>query len=107
ANATALPTLGQPAFIGAWSALRWVLLGLVRLGERTRAATLYPYFQELERMVCVVDAGGLTETYAGIAAAAGERWDAAERHFERALRAANEMPHVPEQADVRYWHAWM
>jgi len=107
ANAKALPTLGQPAFIGAWSALRWVLLGLVRLGERTRAATLYPYFQELERMGFVVDAGGLTETYAGIAAAAGERWDAAERHFERALRAANEMPHVPEQADVRYWHAWM
>jgi len=107
ANATALPTLGRPAFLGAWSALRWVLVGLIRLGVRTRAAGLYPHFLELERMGFVGGFGGLTETAAGIAAAAGERWDDAEEHFERALRAANEMPHVPEQADIRYWHAWM
>ena len=58
-------------------------------------------------MGVVGDYAGLTETGAGIAASADERWEDAERHFERALRAANEIPHVPEQADTRYWHAWM
>jgi len=107
AHATALPTLGRPAFIGAWGALYSVLVGLVRLGERARAAALYPHFRELERMGFVGGLGELTETSAGIAAAAGERWEDAERHFERALCVANDMPHVPQQADIRYWHAWM
>ena len=84
-----------------------MLLGLVRLGERARAAALYPYFEEAKRIGVVGDAAGLTETGAAIAAAAGEHWDDAERHFEQALQAANEIPHVPEQADIRYWHAWM
>jgi hypothetical protein len=107
ANARALPALGQPAFVGAWSSLRAVIVGLVRLGERARAAGFYPLVLEMASHGHTCEAAGLTESTAGIAAAAGEQWDAAERHFERALIAAYELPHVPEQADVRYWHAWM
>jgi tetratricopeptide (TPR) repeat protein len=107
ANAGALPVPGQPAFIGAWDALRWVLVGLVRLGERARAAALYPLFLEMGQMGIVGDIGGLTEVGAGIAAAAGARWEDAEFHFESGSRIADEHPHVAEQADVRYWHAWM
>jgi tetratricopeptide (TPR) repeat protein len=109
ANAAALPAPGQPAFVGAWNALGAVLVGLVRLGERTRAAALYPHCLERVGMGFVSGAlfGGLAETVAGIAAASGERWEDAERHFNVALRVANEMPHVPAQADTRYWHAWM
>ena len=34
-------------------------------------------------------------------------WRDAEAHFERARAQAEEIPHRPEQADIRRWHAWM
>jgi len=107
AHAGALPVPGQPAFASAWTAPRLVLEGLLRLGDRARAAALYPLFLEMEQMGIVGDIRGITEVGAGIAAAAGARWEDAECHFESGLRLANEHPHVAEQADVRYWHAWM
>jgi hypothetical protein len=50
---------------------------------------------------------GLVQTTAGIAAAAGQRWDLAEKHFETALKQAHELPHVIEQPEVRRWYARM
>jgi tetratricopeptide (TPR) repeat protein len=47
------------------------------------------------------------ETLAAIAAAAGRQWDAAETHYETALRLADEMPFVSEQAEARYGYARM
>jgi hypothetical protein len=102
-----VPLPGKSAFIGAIVALPLWIQGLVRLGERSRAAALYPVCVELPKSGYVADSSGLPDTSAGIAAAAGERWSLAEEHFERALRMADELPHVPEQADARYWYSWM
>ena len=44
---------------------------------------------------------------AGIAAAAGKRWDTAETHYQAALGLADRMPFVSEQAESRYWYARM
>ena len=53
------------------------------------------------------DASHLLDTVAGIAAAAGSRWDVAEAHYQTALRLADQMPFVSEQAEARYWYARM
>lgn len=44
---------------------------------------------------------------AGIAAAAGEQWEAAEDHFGTALRQAEELPHYLEQAETRRFYSQM
>lgn len=80
------------------------------LGEHDRAAELYPLVPELLQTGTVITSGsglGLVEKTAGIAAAAGERWAAAEAHFERALKQAEAIPHRIDQADARRWWAWM
>ena len=51
--------------------------------------------------------GLMTQTVAGIAAAAGEQWGKAVEHFETSLRQAHEFPHKLEQPQVRYWYARM
>jgi tetratricopeptide (TPR) repeat protein len=98
---------GKPARIGAIVGLPLVIQGLVQLGELMRAAEMYPVCVELPKLGLVADYTGLPDTSAGIAAAAGGHWALAEEHFERALRLAHQVPHVPEQADARYWYAWM
>ena len=47
-----------------------------------------------------MDVSHLLETVAGIAAAAGQQWDAAEAHYQTALRLADEMPFISEQAEA-------
>jgi tetratricopeptide (TPR) repeat protein len=54
-----------------------------------------------------MDVSHLLEIVAGIAAAAGQQWDAAEAHYQTALRLADEMPFISEQAEARYWYARM
>ncbi|TDI41755.1 MAG: hypothetical protein E2P02_14230 [Acidobacteria bacterium] len=49
----------------------------------------------------------MPETAAGIAAACGRYWDAAEAHFRIALRYAREFPHKLEEPQIRYWYAKM
>jgi hypothetical protein len=39
--------------------------------------------------------------------AAGRQWAAAETHYQTALRQADEIPFVSEQAEARYWYARM
>ncbi len=50
--------------------------------------------------VVTMDVSHLLETVAGIAAAAGQQWDAAEAHYQTALRLADEMPFISEQAEA-------
>jgi DNA-binding CsgD family transcriptional regulator len=49
----------------------------------------------------------LLHAVAGLAAAAGERWDAAEDHFRRGLDLAEALPHRLDQADIRRLYALM
>lgn len=45
--------------------------------------------------------------WGGIAAAAGEEWNVAERHFTNAFDLATALPHVPGQGEVHRWRPWM
>ena len=100
------PELNGP---GPWQALFKAVEGLALLGERDRAAELYPLTLEAiaTDTVLTMDASHLLQTVAGIAAAAGRRWDEAQNHFEAALRLADEIPFRSEQAEARYWYARM
>jgi DNA-binding SARP family transcriptional activator len=106
-----LPTAGQPNGWGKWTMLLSAVEGLSVLGERDRAASLYDLVVEcigLTRTVCPnYNDMRLPERAAGIAAAAGGRWDAAEAHFRTALRQAAELPHLPEAAHTRRFCAAM
>ena len=89
--------------------LALVIEGLVILGEHAQARELYPLAREL------VDTGAValwpifrfTQTVAGMAAWAARQWDAAEQHFQTALRQAETIPHRLEQAEIRRFHAMM
>jgi class 3 adenylate cyclase/tetratricopeptide (TPR) repeat protein len=103
-----LPRSGQANTDGAWLMLQAVIEGLAVLGERDEAARLYPLILE------AIDTGALTgqfgrllQSVAGMAAAAGGRWDKAEQHYQTALRQAHELPVVMEQPEVRRFYARM
>ncbi|MGA9722099.1 MAG: hypothetical protein WBQ86_06585 [Candidatus Binatus sp.] len=89
--------------------LALVIEGFTMLGERARAAELYPLACELisTGAVDLWPASRLTQTIAGIAAAAARQWGAAEDHFEIALRQAESFPHRLEEAEIRRFHAMM
>jgi hypothetical protein len=105
----ALPSPGRLNPIGAWCALFKVIEGLAVLGESKQTAGLYPLVVEAlaQDTVATFDASHLLDTVAGMAAAAGDRWDVAEAHYHTALRLADRMPFVSEQAEARYWYARM
>jgi len=48
-----------------------------------------------------------THTVAGMAAAAGRQWEAAEDHFRIALQRAESFPQRLEQAEIRRFYAMM
>lgn len=50
---------------------------------------------------------GLHERFAGMAAAAARDWPSAEKHFQKALDLAENLPFRVDEARVRYWHARM
>ena len=102
-----LPRAGRLNGPGAWQALFKTVEGLALLGERDRAAALYPLTVEAiaTDTVVTMDASHLLQTLAGIAAAAGRRWDEAQAHYETALGLADKIPFRSEQAEARYWYA--
>jgi hypothetical protein len=104
-----MPSIGMPGFVGSWSFLMSAVEGLMVLGEREKAATLYPMVIEAlsAGTVIVPFLPTLVQKIAGIAAAAGKQWGDAEQHFVTALRQAHEIPSRPEQPEVRRWYARM
>jgi tetratricopeptide (TPR) repeat protein len=104
-----LPLPGHVNTIGAWSLLTGTVEALAIIGERRRAAELYPQVRELLGCGAAWMSFGcrFPETIAAIAASAAGEWDAAERHFEITLRQAIQVPHRLEEAEVRRFHAAM
>lgn len=108
-NRAWLPVRGRYNTIGSWWMLALVIEGLAMLGEQSQAGQLYPLAREL------VDTGAVvlfpfcrfTQTIAGIAAAAARHWEAAEEHFENAMRQAESYPNLLEQAEIRRFRAMM
>ena len=86
-----------------------VVEGLFMLGEHAQAGQLYPLVREL------IDTGAVvawpipryTQTIAALAAAAAHQWESAEQHFQIASRQADFFPDLPEQAEIRRFHAMM
>jgi tetratricopeptide (TPR) repeat protein len=81
----------------------------VLLGEDDLAASLHPWTVQLIEQAGAVTVWslGLVERYAGVAAAAGGRWELAEGHFARALKQAEQLPHRLERAELLGWWGWM
>ena len=103
-----LPERGQPNTLGSWSALAYVTEGLALLGARAEAAAHYQRLTEVfATSARVTIHGALWEMLAGIAAACGDQWDVARKHYETALTEAHEMPNQIAQPDVRRWYARM
>jgi len=106
-----LPKPGEAKLSGAAAVLVSAVDGLTMLGERERAAALYPALIDCFDRTGVpcpsfID-GRLYERSAGIAALAGRDWDTAEAHFRAALRQAAELPHRIEEAHTRRWYGQM
>ena len=107
-SAVELASLDQLT-VGRWEQLLGTVEGLASLGDSSAAAELYPFVSRgLDRgavigWFCL----SLVQTVAGIAAAAGKQWDAAQGHFETALGQADELPHKIAQPEVRRWYARM
>jgi class 3 adenylate cyclase/tetratricopeptide (TPR) repeat protein len=98
----ALPTLGSVNSIGAWGMLFGFVEALYLSGRHEEAAAHYPLIMEALRIADWVSFDcRLIETRAGIAAAAGRRWNEAEEHYRAALEAADHMPNRIERADLR------
>ena len=107
--AAELPRVGQPNTWGSWRLLLSAVEALVIAGQDDRAALLYPAVLDCQKtgVVTAVPDGRLVERVAGIAAAAGRQWEAAEEHFRNALCQADELPHQLEQAETRRFFARM
>jgi tetratricopeptide (TPR) repeat protein len=94
---------------GSWVALMRGVEGLAVAGRRDEAAALHPL------TVRAIDTGTLVEFFsttmphlsAGIAAACGEQWDAAEDHYRTGLHHAHALPHRMLQPELRRWYARM
>jgi hypothetical protein len=79
------------------------------LGERARTADLYPLAREMldSGAVTIWTLSRYTQTVAGMAATAAEEWEAAEDHFQTAMRQAESFPNRLEQTEIHRFHAMM
>jgi hypothetical protein len=102
----AMPVPGRAAPAGSWLALPAIVRGLTLLGRTEQVAALHPAMETLAGSGLVVHYT-LTETDAGIAAAAAGNWAAAENHHQAAISQAEAMPFPIGQADAREWYADM
>jgi hypothetical protein len=77
------------------------------LMDSDRASHLYPLVLEAQATGTVMGfyGGSLIQRVAGMAAAAAGIHEQAERHFEQALRQAQELPHLMERPAVRHFYA--
>ena len=94
--------------VGKWEQLLNVIEGRATLGDRDAAAGHYPLIVEgLSTGAVMTLHLRLWQMVAGIAAACGQRWDAAQEHYETALTQAHDLPHKIAQPEVRRWYAQM
>jgi predicted ATPase len=103
------PRLGVPNAVGSWAMLLIVIEGFYVMGERERAAELYPLALQATNsdLLCLAVISRFTHTAAGIAAAAGRQWQRAEAHFQTAIQRADSMPHPLERIDARRFYGQM
>ena len=104
--AEALPTPRTGNGIGAWSLASLAAEGVGVLGEAERADPLYRLVAEdlANGTVLRQYDGALLHRAAGMAAATAGLLEEAEEHFSTALRLADEMPHMMERPQVKYWY---
>ncbi len=104
-----LPHVDQLSPIGGWGLLLLTIEGLFVLGERERAAELYPLARQAGAtgVICLEVIYRFPTTVAGLAAAAGKQWYKAEEHFQTAMRQAATFPHRLEQAEIRRFYGQM
>jgi len=104
-----LPVAGRVNSLGSWNMMFGFTEALYLIGRREEAAALYPLILEaleLDTDWVTFDCRPI-RTRAAIAAAAGGRWAEAEEHYRAALEAAEKLPNLIEQADLRRLRAQM
>ena len=104
-----LPSPDKVNSHGAWSRLFGLVEALYLCGFRDDAASLSPLVETaLERGPDWISFDGrLVRTRAGMAAAAGGRWEAAERHFAVAHQHAKQMQNRLEEIELQRLRAHM
>jgi hypothetical protein len=100
-----LPEPGKPNPAGKWYVAIASIEAAATLGLRERAAALHPAVMQLIEQGTFCTVIGFTERFAGIAAAAGGRWDAADEHFTQAETLASRLGAQVELAEVLRWRA--
>lgn len=97
---------GQENQLGSWHVGMATLEAAALLGLRDRCAALYDCAVQLGRAGTHIVWGlGLAEKHAAIAAAAGQHWDRAERHFEAAAARAESIGDRVDAAELLRWRA--
>jgi len=103
-----LPVRGRLNSVGSHHMELFWVESAALLGQDERAAQRYDSVVDLiERDTVTCYYPMLIERIAGIAAMAGERYEAAQAHFETSLEQARTLNFVNELGDTRRWHATM
>ena len=107
--AAQIPAAGTAKSSGPSLLLMGAIEALVLMDQPEKAAALYPAMRDIVASGVAVQnfTYGFHERFAGVAAAAGRDWEAAEDHFQEALQLAEDLGHRVEQARVPYWYARM
>ena len=94
--------------IGTWMLIPNIVEALATLGQRELVADCDVAVRKaLDKGAVVAINLQLWQMVAGIAAECGQHWDAAQEHYEIALKHAHELPHKIAQPEVRRWYAQM
>lgn len=99
--------VGRPNSGTAWTLALTAVEAYALLGDRARAAALYPVVVDHAATGAVMRSWDyrLVSTLAGIAAGAGGDWDVAELHFGRAREQATALPLRHEEPECLRFHA--
>ena len=105
-----LATLPEENTFGVWCQLGGAVEALAMIGRRKEVASLSRSVRHGDGQFVLMMSGSVSPPWqmiAGIAAACGDHWDAAQEHYETALKQAHDLPHKIAQPEVRRWYAQM